>query len=449
MKRKIIATLLTLSLVGTLMTGCGQNKAEANTEETNQTSEDKIEDTASTSDEKADQAGTYEGQVLTVAVGDGDPNAEFYASIKNEFEEMTGATVNFESGGEGVTAELMSKSGYYDVLTMDGPVIPQYASLGYIMPLDDMIKQEDRDDFFEAALGSVSWNNQIYAMPYLVHGPVLYYRTDLFEAAGIENPPKTVEEYLEISKKLTDEENGIYGTIIEGQQSAEPVSQLMDKLLQFNTQIIDPNDPTKIIFGNQETKDAFEYLMKFYEEGCIPKESASYSNSDVQNMFLEGKLAIACNWPYMWSMCNDEQYSKVIGKVAVAPQPVTNAAWSWSFAVCDHSKQKDLAYAWCEWATSSDVIARFGANFGFPVTRSSAVEKTKAMLSDPADQAAFQAFSDSLAQATAPTLSTNFEELRTRVSESLNRITTGTTTNIDEEIDTCAKDLQSILDEAE
>lgn len=426
MKKSIVSALVVSTLVGTTILGCSVSAA-GETEETKK----------------------FEGQTLTVQVGNGDPNAEFYDSIKNEFEEMTGATVKFETpSAEALTAELMAQSGYYDVLTMDGPNIPQYASLGYIMPLDDKLTDEDKTDFYEASLGTVSYDGSVYAMPYLVHGPVLYYRTDLFEQAGIDHAPETVEEYLEMSQKLTDEENGIYGTIIEGQQNTECVSQLMDKLLQFDTQIIDPDDPSKIIFGDDKTKEAFEYIMKFYESGCVPKESASYSNTDVQNMFLEGKLAIACNWPYMWSMCNDEEYSKVVGKVAVAPQPVTNAVWSWSFAVCNHSENKDLAYEWCKWATSTDVLARFSAKFKFPVTRSSAVETTKALIEDQADIDTFQAFSDSLEHATAPALSTNFEELRVRVSESLNRITTGTASDINEELDTCAKDLQSMLDEA-
>ena len=50
-----------------------------------------------------------------------------------------------------------------------------------------------------------------------------------------------------------------------------------------------------------------------------------YNNGDVQNMFLQGQLAFACNWPYMWKMTKDEDASKVSGKVGVVAQPVANA----------------------------------------------------------------------------------------------------------------------------
>lgn len=394
-------------------------------------------------------AGDFAGQELVIAVEDGGQYAIFYDSIKSEFEEMTGATVTMVGAdNEAVIAECMSKSGYYDVLTMDGPLIPQYADLGYLLPLDEYVEESELEDFYDAAIESVKWDGQLYCLPYLVHGPVLYYRTDLLEAAGYDHAPETVEEYLEMSKALTDEENGVYGTIIEGKQVSEAVSQLMDKLFQFGGELISSEDPTKIAFNSQETIDMFEYVMEFYNSNAIPEGSSSYDNGDVQNMFLQGQLAFACNWPYMWSMVNDEEYSKVIGKVGVAPQPVANAVWSWSFGVSPDSDQIDLAVEWCKWASSSENIARLAETFINPAVRKTSSEIAVAAIDNETDAAALDGMNQSLAQGIAPTLSTNFGELRTRVALTLNRITTGEATDIPAEVETCAAELQEILDEA-
>ena len=132
---------------------------------------------------------------MTVSVEDGGEYALWYESIKDEFEKETGATVNLEgASNEAVLSEAMAKSGYYDVLTVDGPLIPQWASLGYLMPLDEYMEEEELNDFYDAALNSVKWDDQLYCMPYLVHGPVLYYRTDLLEEAGFDHAPSTVED---------------------------------------------------------------------------------------------------------------------------------------------------------------------------------------------------------------------------------------------------------------
>lgn len=402
------------------------------------------------SEENQSDGGSFAGQTLTIAVEDGGEYALWYESIKGEFEKETGATVKLEgAANEAVLSEAMSKSGYYDVLTVDGPLIPQWASLGYLLPLDEYMEDADKDDFYEAALSSVTYNGQIYCMPYLVHGPVLYYRTDLLKGAGYDHAPATVEEYLEMSRALTDEENGIYGTIVEGKQEAEPVSQLMDKLSQFGAELISSEDPTKIAFDSQETVDAFEYIMEFYDKGAVPAESSGYNNGDVQNMFLQGQLAFACNWPYMWNMAKDETVSKVAGKIGVVAQPDANAVWSWSFGVSPDSKNKELAIEWCKWATSSETIARLSEHFINPAVRKSSSEKAESAITDEADKAALNGMNASLAQGVAPTLSTNFSELRLRVSLTLNRITTKETTDIQKEVEECAKDLQEILDEAQ
>lgn len=232
--QKMLSVLVCAGMAASLLTGCGGSDSEGKSEESGE--------------------GKFAGQTLTVSVEDGGEYALWYESIKDEFEKETGATVNLEgASNEAVLSEAMAKSGYYDVLTVDGPLIPQWASLGYLMPLDEYMEEEELNDFYDAALNSVKWDDQLYCMPYLVHGPVLYYRTDLLEEAGFDHAPSTVEEYFEMSKAMTDEENGVYGTIIEGKQEAEPVSELMDKLFQFGGELISSEDPSKIAFHSQET----------------------------------------------------------------------------------------------------------------------------------------------------------------------------------------------------
>lgn len=166
-------------------------------------------------------------------------------------------------------------------------------------------------------------------------------------------------------------------------------------------------------------------------------------------MFLQGQLAFACNWPYMWKMTKDDSVSKVNGKVGVVAQPVANAVWNWSFGVSPDSKNKELAVEWCKWATSSDVIARLSENFLNPAVRESSAKTAEAAITDEADVEVLKAMNQSLAQGVSPTLSTNFSELRNRVSLSLNRIATKEVTDIPAEVKECAEDLQDILDEAQ
>lgn len=436
MWKRTISVLLCMGLAASLFAGCGKEEKDTKKE------------TDTTGGETKD--GGFSGQSLTIAVEDGGEYALWYESIKSEFEEKTGATVKLEgAANEAVLSEAMAKSGYYDVITVDGPLIPQWASLGYLLPLDEYMEQSELDDFYEAALNSVKWDGKLYCMPYLVHGPVMYYRKDLLEQAGFDHAPETVDEYLEMAKALTDKSNDVYGTIIEGNQEGEPVSQLMDKVSQFGGELISSKDPAKIAFDSPEVVEAFEYMMKFYDEGAVPEGSSGYNNGDVQNMFLQGQLALACNWPYMWKMTKDSAASKVVGKVGVAAQPAANAVWNWSFGISPDSENIDLAVEWCKWATSSEVIARLSQDFINPAVRKTSSEAAEKAITDEDDKAALSAMNKSLDQGVAPTLSTNFSELRQRVSLTLNRITSKEAKDIKAEVSECAKDLQKILDEAQ
>ena len=62
-------------------------------------------------------------------------------------------------------------------------------------------------------------------------------------------------------------------------------------------------------------------LKMMYEDESVMPGSIGYDNADVHNMFMQGKVAMVKNWPYMFAMAKDPEQSKVSDKFAVAVQP--------------------------------------------------------------------------------------------------------------------------------
>jgi ABC-type glycerol-3-phosphate transport system substrate-binding protein len=87
----------------------------------------------------------------------------------------------------------LAGTGSYDVYEADQPWVPEFAQRKFIVNLNDKVK--DRQDFVGNTLETVSYKGNIYALPFIVHNIVMYYRTDLFEQAGISAPPATWDEY--------------------------------------------------------------------------------------------------------------------------------------------------------------------------------------------------------------------------------------------------------------
>lgn len=100
-----------------------------------------------------------------------------------------------------------------DLLIQWGPqFVGSWANAGALEPLDDYLKRGDVDpnDFIPGILGSTTYKDKIYGLPFGTDMSMLIYNADHFKAAGLdpEKPPMTTEELLQYAEKLTKVENG-------------------------------------------------------------------------------------------------------------------------------------------------------------------------------------------------------------------------------------------------
>jgi multiple sugar transport system substrate-binding protein len=448
--RKALMVLVSALLVLSLLSACSKSGNSGNNAGTPSNT-----DTSANTGETKDPTQTgnnkpYDGVVLNVGVEAGGPAPEYFKSILGEFKEKTGITVNImdvpgQNMHDRFVTEAISGTGGFDVYNLDQPWIPEFADKGFLEPIDKIVTQEMRDDYFPSALETVTYKGKIYGLPYLVHSPIIYYRTDLFAKAGLTAPPKTLEEYREYAKKLTDPANDIYGTIMEGQQSAEPVTQFTDMVLQHGGKLLDENN--KVMVDSPEVIDAFKYMLGIqYEDKSSPPGAVNYSNTEVLNLFMQGKVAMVRNWPYMYSMAKDPANSKVAGKFAVASQPGTNAVWSWNFGVASTSKNKDAAIEFVKWASSPDVIVGFAKKVINPVPSKSALEKIKADTSlAKEDIDAITFMTNTVEQGQSVALNQHYDSFRNRLAISLSKIMTKQATP-EQEMKSAGLELQQIAD---
>ncbi len=331
-------------------------------------------------------------QEIVVAIEAGSPTALFFKDNIKEFTDKTGIEVSFmeiphENMHERFLTEAFAETGAIDVYNLDQPWLAEFAAAGFLEPISGKLTEEQKQDFSEIALSTVSYNNQVYGLPYLVHNSLLYYRTDLFEEAGLDQPPIDWEEYRKYAQLLTkdidnDGEMDVFGTLIEGKQHPEPVTKFLDLLYQAGGQVIDENG--KITINSEEALEAFDLMLTIqYEDKTSPPGAPGFDCTDMHILFLQGRLAMAPNWPYMYSMAADPEQSKVVDKFDVAIQPGKvnrgSIVFSWGFGISSASKNKEASWEFIKWATDVNTLERFSKNFTMPVPRKSAMA---AILSD-------------------------------------------------------------------
>jgi len=124
----------------------------------------------------------------------------------------------FETANPNITINVIrdNASSYYDKLVtsilggsapdiarVEPPKAAQYIASGYAAPVDAYIPGSERNQYFPGTVEPLIKNGKLYGVPQDVATLVLYYRTDMFQAAGIAAPPTTWDELQSDAQKLT------------------------------------------------------------------------------------------------------------------------------------------------------------------------------------------------------------------------------------------------------
>ena len=187
--KKAIATLLAAGLAASLLAGCGGTD----------TSAAPAGDTAGTA---AEAEGPLEGEITFWHSFTQGARMDAIQKAADAFmAENPGVKINIEtySWGDfntkwnaGITTGDLP-----DISTAQGTgEVVEMINAGVIDPMDAIVDDIGRDRFSENALADMSVDGTVYGIPYYSHAQVMWYRTDLMEAAGLE-VPQTWDEFYD------------------------------------------------------------------------------------------------------------------------------------------------------------------------------------------------------------------------------------------------------------
>lgn len=375
------------------------------------------------------EASGGDGGSITVGMEAGSPHEAFYQEVAAEFTEQTGIDVEIlgvphDNMHQQFLSDAISGGGAYDVLMVDQPWVAEFAQNGYLAPLDDRLSDEDRQDFVENTLDTVSYEGQIYGLPFLVHNLVTYYRPSLLDAAGLDGPPTTWDEYREAARATTDAATGVWGTMIPGNRDGEVATRFESYIQQSGGDIVDADGNPAI--DSPEALEAFELMTTMHFEDKSSPEGL-HDLSAMQGQFLEGKVAMVSVWPYLWALATDPEQSKIADDVAVALNPgnpdQVATTFSWGFGVSASSDAQDDAWEWVNWATGSDVLARKAIEQLSPVPRVSSMETlaTSEELGEE-DRAALAVFSESVEGSTTMPMTPAYAQYQAAMAEAVSAV---------------------------
>ena len=197
-------------------------------------------------------------------------NAESYKVIDDAIEkfekEHPNVTIKYESGilKQDYSAWLASNiadGDQPDVFMVLSEDFNRLSSLGALLPLDDLIEDNDisTDIFYESALSSGGYQNTQYALPYEINPTMMCVNRDLLEKEGIAIPEGnwTIEQFYQICAQVTKDTNGD-GTI---DQYGSYGFKWQDAVNGYGLRLFDDEGATSNL-NQSDVREALSYIQK-------------------------------------------------------------------------------------------------------------------------------------------------------------------------------------------
>ena len=323
--------------------------------------------------------------VLAAGLAIGAAQAEtvrFWYHFDNPANPMSDLVKKFEAENPGITieAENVPWNSYYDNLytalvggnAPDAAMVklfaqPRLVEMGALEPIGDRIdawpgKADLLDHLLDLNKGP---DAKQYYLPIQYVVLYLYYRADLFKAAGLE-PPKTCEDFRNAAKALTKAPD-VYGFGLRGGKGGWD---------QWGAFVF--SQGAKLAPGGLTTPEAIAanqwVIDLFAKDKVIPPSAPNDGFQEIVAAFKAGKTAMTIH-----HIGSSKDLVKALGdKVSAVPVPACNGhQWTSygdeSLAIFSASSVKDAAWKWISFLAKGENNVEFNKATGqLTVTKSGA-----------------------------------------------------------------------------
>ncbi|KVZ05415.1 ABC transporter substrate-binding protein [Burkholderia ubonensis] len=284
------------------------------------------------------------------------------------------------------TTDITTGSGQFDVVMIGTYETPQWGKRGWLAPVAGLPADYDLNDVVKTARDSLSYNGQLYALPFYVESSMTFYRKDLFAAKGLKMPDQpTYDQIAGFADKLTDKSKGIYGICLRGKAGwGENMAYLSTVVNTFGGRWFD--DKWNAQLTSAEWKKAVNFYVNLLKKNGPPGASSNGFNENL-TLTASGKCAMWIDATVAAGILYNKQQSQVADKIGYAAAPVeatpkgSHWLWAWALAIPKTSKQQGAAKKFIAWATSKQYVELVAKDEGWasvpPGTRTSTYQRAE------------------------------------------------------------------------
>jgi len=288
---------------------------------------------------------------------------QYWVDQAKEFEGQTGIKVNYVSVPFGQLHDTMvtaftGGSSDYDVIHVKDDWVAEFASKGFLAPLDGQITDDMKAGIDANAFKPLMYDGQTYGVPRYIWLTQFYYNKEMFDKAGIAAPPATWDEFLQDALLLKEKGVVTYpfaDVMTEKNAYANFIVYLRSRGGEFWD--YEKGVPS---FNSPEGVKALQFLADLnLKYKVMNPQSVVYEQNDTLDNFTQGKAAMIINAPHTFGQANDPKLSKIVGQAAVALIPgdklkTASYAETGGLAIPANSKNKEAAMEYIRFVTSKE-----------------------------------------------------------------------------------------------
>jgi multiple sugar transport system substrate-binding protein len=283
---------------------------------------------------------------------------------------------------------VRAAKGQYDLLIMNSGWFAEMYFGGFVeaatdidpgFKLDSDIYTLDNTVYFDIAKKTMAPSGKLMSVPIAPLIPLLYYRADLYEEAGLKAPETFAE--LEANAKRFHKPPSRYGIVQRGARGPASVSyDFYPYLYGFGGGIFKNQaaGDYSVMLNNEVGRTALDYYLRLAKEAGHPQTASLEQAEVIQNM-LTGKTAHIMVVVSAWSQMDDTDKSAVVDKVEFAVPPHAPGFspgpglghWLGGIARNIPDERKRSAVEFLRWFQTKEAQLAYAKAGGIPVSAAS------------------------------------------------------------------------------
>jgi len=267
-------------------------------------------------------------------------------------------------------SDLAIADGQFDIMTIGSYETSLWAKKGWLTAIENLPSEYKTYDLLANVRQLLSYQQQLYALPFYAESSMMYYRKDLFSQHNLIMPAQpSYNDVIKFAAVIHNPEQEVYGICIRGKPGwGENIVALSAMVYTQTGRWFD--QAWRPLINSPAWKKALATYIKLIRQYGPPAAHLNGFNENLA-LFSQGHCGIWIDATVATGVLFDPKQSAVFDRIAYTYAPVGETAtgshwlWSWALAIPDSSKHKREAQAFITWATSRLYIDKVADHKGW------------------------------------------------------------------------------------